>query len=73
MSGEQLKLDNKQAKAAVARAQKVYNEAEPGSVQGNCLLLLAEHKALEQLRDEELLQLRAAAGVTTHADCVRDV
>ncbi len=59
MSDEQDKLTLKieQAEAAVARAQKVYDEAEPGSVKDSCLQLLlakqasllAKEKALEQL------------------------
>ena len=66
MSGEEakLKLKIEQAEAAVARVQKVYDEAEPGSSKDSCLqLLLAEKKALEQVREKELLQQRAAAGV----------
>ena len=72
MSGEQNKLKSKieQAEAAVARAQKVYDEAEPGSVKDSCLQLLlakeasllADKKALEQVREKDLLQQRAAAG-----------
>ncbi|DBB03833.1 TPA: hypothetical protein ACH3X3_011134 [Trebouxia sp. C0006] len=71
MSGEQNKLKSKieQAEAAVARAQKVYDEAEPGSVKDSCLQLLlakeasllAKEKALEQVREKDLLQQRAAA------------
>ena len=53
-----------QAEAAVARAEKVYDEAERGSVKDSCLqLLLAKEKALEQLREKDLLQQRAAAGL----------
>jgi len=66
MSGEEakLKLKIEQAEAAVARVQKVHDEAEPGSSKDSCLqLLLADKKALEQLREKELLQHRAAAGV----------
>ena len=73
MSDEQDKLELKveQAEAAVARAHKAYDEAEPGSYKDSCLqlllaenaLLLAEKKALEQLREKDLLQQRAAAGV----------
>lgn len=72
MSDEQdkLKLKIEQAEAAVARAQKVYDEAEPGSVKDSCLQLLlakeasllAKEKALEQVREKDLLQQRAAAG-----------
>ena len=72
MSGEEakLKLKIEQAEAAVARAQKVYDEAEPGSSKDSCLQLLladkasllAKEKALEQVREKELLQQRAAAG-----------
>ncbi len=72
MSGEEakLKLKIEQAEAAVARAQKVYDEAEPGSVKDSCLQLLlakeasllADKKALEQVREKDLLQQRAAAG-----------
>ena len=71
MSDEQDKLNLKieQAEAAVARAQKLYDEAEPGSSKDSCLqLLLAEKKALEQVREKDLLQQRAAAGVTTVAE-----
>ncbi len=74
MSGEQNKLKSKieQAEAAVARAQKVYDEAEPGSVKDSCLQLLlakeasllAKEKALEQVREKDLLQQRAAAGAS---------
>ena len=73
MSGEEAKLNLKieQAEAAVARAQKVYDEAEPGSSKDSCLQLLladkasllADKKALEQVREKDLLQQRAAAGV----------
>ncbi len=66
MSDEQdkLKLKIEQAEAAVAHAQKVYDGADPGSVKDSCLqLLLADKKALEQLREKDLLQQRAAAGV----------
>ena len=81
---DELKLKIKQAEAAVAHAQKVYDEAEPGSVKDSCLqlllakeasllakekaldsclqLLLAKEKALEQVREKDLLQQRAAAG-----------
>jgi hypothetical protein len=70
MSDEQDKLDLKikQAEAAVARAQKLYDEAEPGSSKDSCLQLLlaekasllADKKALEQVREKDLLQQRAA-------------
>ena len=86
MSGEEakLKLKIEQAEAAVARAQKDYEEAEPGSSKDLCLQLLladkkaldswlqlllaekasllAKEKALEQVREKDLLQQRAAAG-----------
>ncbi len=78
MSDEQdkLKLKIGQAEAAVAHAQKAYDEAEPGAVKDSCLQLLlakeasllAKEKALEQLREKDLLQQRAAAGVTTVAE-----
>ena len=74
MSDEQdkLKLKIEQAEVAVARAQQVYDAAEPGSVADSCIQLLlaekasllADKKALEQVREKELLQQRAAAGVT---------
>ena len=67
MSGEQNKLKSKieQAEAAVARAQKDYEEADPGSSKDSCLqLLLAKEKALEQVREKDLLQQRAAAGAS---------
>ena len=84
MSGEQNKLKSKieQAEAAVARAQKVYDEAEPGSVKDSCLQLLlakeasllAKEKALEQVREKDLLQQRAAAGAgDNHSWCVWDL
>ena len=70
MSDEQDKLNLKieQAEAAVARAQKLYDEAEPGSSKDSCLQLLlaekasllADKKALEQVREKDLLQQRAA-------------
>ncbi len=86
MSGEEakLKLKIEQAEAAVARAQKDCEEAEPGSSKDLCLQLLladkkaldswlqlllagkasllAKEKALEQVREDDLLQQRAAAG-----------
>ena len=56
-----LKLKIEQAEAAVAQAHKVYNEAEPSTHKESCLqLLLAEKKALEQLREKNLLQQRTA-------------
>ncbi len=67
MSSEKakLKLKIEQAEAAVAHAQKVYDEAEPGPVKFSGLqLLLAKEKALEQWMEKDLLQLRAAAGVS---------
>ena len=84
MSDEQDKLNLKieQAEAAVARAQKVYDEAEPGSVKDSCLQLLlaetasllAKEKALEQVREKDLLQQRAAAGVVdNHCWCSWDL
>ncbi len=47
MSDEQdkLKLKIEQAEAAVARAQQVYDAAEPGSVRDSCLQLLLANKA----------------------------
>ena len=75
MSDEQdkLKLRIGQAQAAVARAQKAYDGAQPGAVKDSCLQLpltkeaslLADKKALEHVREMALLQQRAAAGVTT--------
>ncbi|KAL3131842.1 hypothetical protein ABBQ38_007555 [Trebouxia sp. C0009 RCD-2024] len=72
MSDEQdkLKLKIEQAEAAVARAQKVHDEAEPGSIKDSCLqLLLAEEasllaykKVMEQVREMDLLQERATGG-----------
>ena len=72
---DKLKLKIEQAEAAATRAQQVYDAAEPGSVRDACLQLLlakeasllADKKALEQVREKELLQQRAAAGVTTVA------
>ncbi len=72
LSGEEakLKLKIEQAEAAVARVQKVYDKAEPGSSKDSSLQLLlaekasllAKEKALEQVMEKELLQQRAAAG-----------
>ena len=73
MSDEEDKRKSKieQAEADVAQTQKVYDEAEPGLVRDSCLQLflakeaslLADKKALEQVRVKDLLQQRAAAGV----------
>ncbi|DBA83792.1 TPA: hypothetical protein ACH3X1_006319 [Trebouxia sp. C0004] len=66
MSDEQdkLKLKVEQAEAAAACAQQAYHEAEPGSFKDSCLqLLLAKEKALEQVREKDLLQQRAAADI----------
>ena len=70
MSDEQnkFKLKIEQAEAAVAHAHKTYIEAEPGTHKDSCLQLLlaekaslwAKEKALEQLREKDLLQQRAA-------------
>jgi hypothetical protein len=78
MPAEQDELKSKvaQAEAAVVRAQKVYEEAQPGSTKDSYLqlllaekaFLLAEKKALEQWTEKDLLQLRAAAGVA-HKHC----
>ena len=72
MSDEQdkLKLKIEQAEAAVARAYQLYEEAEPGAVKDSRLQLLlaekasllAKEKALEQVREKDLLQQQAAAG-----------
>ncbi len=67
MSDEQdmLKLKVEQAEAAVACAEKVYDDSEPGSIKDSCLqLLLAEQQVLEQLSAKHLLQQHAAAGVS---------
>ncbi len=76
MSDEQdkLKLKVEQGEAAVACAEKVYDEAEPGLVKDSCLqLLLAEEKALEQVRATDLQQ-HAAAGVgDNHSLCFWDL
>ena len=74
MSGEQdkLKLKVEQAEAAVARAQTTYDEAEPGSVKDACLQLLlakeaslmVDKKALEQVREKDLLQEHAATTIS---------
>ncbi len=72
---DKLKLKTEQAEAAATRAQQVYDAAEPGSVRDACLQLLlakeasllADKKALEQVREKELPQQRAVAGVTTAA------
>ncbi len=64
---DKLKLKIEQAEAAVEHAHKVYNESEPGSNKESCLqLLLAEKKALEQLREKDLLQQRAAGVGENH-------
>ena len=63
MSDEQDKLKRQveQAEAAVARAQKVYDEAEPSSHKDLFLqLLLAEGKLLQQLRN--VMRQHAATG-----------
>lgn len=68
MSDEQdkHKLKTEQAEDVAARAQQNYDEAQPGSFKDSCLkVLLAKDKALEQLREQDLLQQRAAAGVTS--------
>ncbi len=79
---DKLKLKVKQAEAAVAHAQKKYDEGKPGSVKDSCLQLLlakeasllAKEKALEQVREKDLLQQRAAAGVgDSHCQCVLDL
>ena len=74
MSDEQdkLKLKIEQAEAAVARAHQLYVEAEPGAVKDSCLQLLlaekasllAKEKALEQVREKDILHQRAAAGAS---------
>ena len=64
---DKLKLKIEQAEAAVAHAHKVYNEAEPITPKESCLqLLLAEEKALEQLREKVSLQQRAAGVGENH-------
>ncbi len=68
---DKLKLKIEEAEAAVAHAQKEYAEAEPGPVKDSSLQLLlaekasllADKKALEQVREKDLLQQRAAAGM----------
>lgn len=67
MSNDQEKLETKieKAEAAAARAQQAYDEAESGLSKTRCFtLLIAKEKALEQLREENLLHAAAAAGVT---------
>lgn len=72
---DKLKLKIADAEVAAARAQQVFDAAEPGSFKESCLqlllakerALLADKKALEQVREQDLLQQRAAAGVTTVA------
>lgn len=58
-----------QAEAAVATAQAAYEAADDGSRTLCGQLLLAEKKALEQLREEKLIQLRAATGHTQMGAC----
>lgn len=62
MSETDLEQEIKQAKAAVAKAQIAYEEAddEDSTLRGQ--LLLAEKNALSQLREERLIQQRAATG-----------
>ena len=69
---DKLKLKIEQAEAAVAHAQKVYDEAEPAVKASYLQLLLAKEasllakqKALEQMREIDLIQRRAAAGNMT--------
>ena len=68
------KLKIEQAEAAVARAQSVHDKAAPDSFRDSRLqLLLAKEKALEQLREEILVQRPAAAGVgDKHCLCFWD-
>ena len=54
----QQKID--QAEAAVTRAHAAFDQADHGDRAIYAQLLLAEKKALEQLREQALLQLRAA-------------
>lgn len=64
MSDEQdmLKLKVEQAEAAVACAEKVYDDSGPGSIKDSCLqLLLAEQQVLSA---KHLLQQHTAAGVS---------
>jgi len=47
---DKLNLKIEQAEAAVAHAQKVYDEAEPGSVKDSCLQLLLPDKLCWQTK-----------------------
>lgn len=74
---DKLKMKHEQAEAAAAHAQKVYVEAEPGSVKDSCLQLLlakeasllAKDKAVEQDREQDLPQQHAAADVGDNSCC----
>ena len=62
-----LKLKVEQAEAAAAHAHKVKDKREPGSSKDACLkLLTAKEKALEQLREKDLLQQRTAGVGQNH-------
>ena len=65
MSEAFLQQQIEQAKAAVTKAQAAYDEANDREKAVCAQLLLADQKTLEQLRETELIQLRAAAGNST--------
>jgi hypothetical protein len=62
MSEKAVEEEIKQAKAAVAKAQTAYDEADDENRTLCFQLLLAEKNALAQLREERLIQQRAATG-----------
>ena len=62
MSETLLRQKIDQAEAAVTKAQGAYDEANDREKAVCAQLLLADKKALEQLREEALIQLRAATG-----------
>ena len=67
MNQNELKFKIERAEAAAAHAQQVYEKTEPGSSKDSCLkLLLAKEKALEQLREKDLLQQRTAGVGENH-------
>ena len=65
MSEALLQQQIEQAKDAITKAQAAYDEADNRERAVCAQLLLADQKTLEQLREPELIQLRAAAGTST--------
>ncbi len=62
MSEAALQQETEQAKADVVKAQAAYDEAPGGNKTLCAQLLLAKESALAQLREEKLIQRRAATG-----------